>query len=85
MLPSYNLISLTTGSLRRMEDLLINNTSQDTTFNDYDLAKYFVLSPFGMHYYSGEDRFILKVVTCVTICIGLPLTIMAIYALYSQV
>nr|XP_033469656.1 G-protein coupled receptor 4-like [Epinephelus lanceolatus] len=59
-----------------MEDLHINNTSQDN--RDYHSNMAF--DPFNY-----KTRSIINVVTCVILSIGLPLTLMAIYALYSQV
>ncbi|XP_049926512.1 mas-related G-protein coupled receptor member A6-like [Epinephelus moara] len=59
-----------------MEDLHINNTSEDN--RDYHSNITFDPS----NYKAG---FIINVVTCIAISIGLPLTLMAIYALYSQV
>ncbi|XP_042358486.1 G-protein coupled receptor 4-like [Plectropomus leopardus] len=58
-----------------MDDIYMNNTSQNRSSNftesmDYDFA---------------EARFIMFVVDCIIICIGLPLTLLAIYALYSLV
>ncbi|XP_078129825.1 G-protein coupled receptor 68-like [Sander vitreus] len=59
-----------------MEDFYVNHTSLDisydynSTFNDFDVEKIV---------------FIMNVVTCIIICIGLPLTLVAIYALYSLV
>ncbi|XP_038588780.1 G-protein coupled receptor 4-like, partial [Micropterus salmoides] len=58
-----------------MEDFYINNTSQnydysEFTFNSYEYKKL---------------AFIKHVVTCTIIGIGLPLTLVAVYALYSMV
>ncbi|XP_039639705.1 G-protein coupled receptor 4-like [Perca fluviatilis] len=59
-----------------MGDVYINDTSLDMshdyniTFNDLEFKKI---------------EFIKYVVTCIIICIGLPLTLVAIYALYSLV
>ncbi|XP_049456133.1 G-protein coupled receptor 4-like [Epinephelus fuscoguttatus] len=50
-----------------------------------DIDFYYVFAPFVTYFYRGETGFIIKVVTCIIICIGLPLTLMAIYALFSQV
>ncbi|XP_042358453.1 ovarian cancer G-protein coupled receptor 1-like [Plectropomus leopardus] len=58
-----------------MEDFNMNGSSQDRGC-DYTYITF---------YYNQEAGFIIKVVTSVTFCIGLPLTLMAIYALYSQV
>ncbi|XP_078016929.1 G-protein coupled receptor 4-like [Epinephelus lanceolatus] len=104
-----------------MEDLHINNTSQDNSdyysniifdhfnfsdfhdyFSDYysdlydyysDLYDYYsdfydyysVFPSFDTFGHAAEAEFIINVVTCVILSIGLPLTLMAIYALYSQV
>ncbi|KAL7383531.1 hypothetical protein ABVT39_012545 [Epinephelus coioides] len=61
-----------------MEDLHINNTSQDNSDYHSNII-------FGYNDYRVEAGFIIKVFTCIFISIGLPLTLMAIYALYSQV
>ncbi|XP_032397722.1 G-protein coupled receptor 4-like isoform X1 [Etheostoma spectabile] len=61
-----------------MEDFYITNTSQDisndynSTFKDYDND-------------DDKAKLITQVVTYIIICIGLPLTLLAIYALYSLV
>ncbi|XP_049455615.1 G-protein coupled receptor 4-like [Epinephelus fuscoguttatus] len=65
-----------------MEDLHINNTSQDNRdIFDY----YYIFTSFDTFGHTAEAEFIINVVTCVILSIGLPLTLMAIYALYSQV
>lgn len=61
-----------------MEDFDINCTSQANSC-DHSILK------FNDSVYSGEAGFIFKVVTCIIICIGLPLTLTAIYALFSLV
>jgi len=45
----------------------------------------YIYTPFGYYDYNDEAGFIMYVVTCIIICIGLPLTLMAIYNLYSLV
>ncbi|XP_051253730.1 uncharacterized protein LOC127362270 isoform X2 [Dicentrarchus labrax] len=70
-----------------MEDLYIN-TSQDKI---YDYSNF----SFDYEYHNNVDmiyyyeykklQFIMHVVTCIIICIGLPSTLVAIYAVYSQV
>ncbi|XP_035536260.1 ovarian cancer G-protein coupled receptor 1-like [Morone saxatilis] len=70
-----------------MEDLYIN-TSQDII---YDYSNF----SFDYEYYNNVDmnyyyeykklQFIMHMVTCIIICIGLPSTLVAIYAVYSQV
>ncbi|XP_029306119.1 G-protein coupled receptor 4-like [Cottoperca gobio] len=47
--------------------------------DDYDWT------PFSSYEYSGQTGFISYVVTCIIICIGLPLTLTAIFAVYFLV
>ncbi|KAL7384214.1 hypothetical protein ABVT39_026580 [Epinephelus coioides] len=55
-----------------MEEVNINNTSQDNSSSyTYD--------------FNEQDEFIMKVVTIIIMCIGLPLTLVAIYAVRSLV
>ncbi|KAL7383805.1 hypothetical protein ABVT39_018017 [Epinephelus coioides] len=54
-----------------MEEVNMNNTSQDNSSYTYD--------------FNEQVEFIMKVVTIIIICIGLPLTLVAIYAVYSLV
>ncbi|XP_049927640.1 ovarian cancer G-protein coupled receptor 1-like [Epinephelus moara] len=61
-----------------MEDFYINNTSQANS-GDHNIFK------FNDSVYNGDVGFIFKVVICIIICIGLPLTLTAIYALFSLV
>ncbi|XP_028458772.1 G-protein coupled receptor 4-like [Perca flavescens] len=61
-----------------MEDFYVNETSQDMS-NGYNST---------FNYYDTDDEkaeLITQVVTWIIICIGLPLTLVAIYALYSLV
>ncbi|KAL7384038.1 hypothetical protein ABVT39_023183 [Epinephelus coioides] len=59
-------------ALKRMEEVNINNTSQDNNSSyTYD--------------FNEQVEFIMKVVTIIIICIGLPLTLVAIYAVRSLV
>ena len=66
----------------------IFNTSQDY---DYDYSN--ITDVHDSNITDGDshiedviyDRFIIKVVTCIIACVGLPLTLVAIYALYSMV
>ncbi|XP_067466723.1 G-protein coupled receptor 4-like [Thunnus thynnus] len=53
-----------------------NNTYYDYNYTYYDFCNY---------YFDKDIIFILNVVTCVIIGISLPLTLAAIYSLYSQV
>ncbi|XP_044229418.1 G-protein coupled receptor 4-like [Thunnus albacares] len=53
-----------------------NYTYYDYNYTDYDFCN---------SYFDKEILFILNVVICVIISIGLPLTLVAIYSLYSQV
>ncbi|XP_045921153.1 G-protein coupled receptor 4-like [Micropterus dolomieu] len=69
------LIQVESRSFQRVEDFYINSTSQnydysEFTFNSYEHKKL---------------AFIKHVVTCTIIGIGLPLTLVAVYALYSMV
>ena len=53
--------------------------SQDSSYNGSN-------TPVDYSGFTVESGFeIYKVLTCIVICIGLPLTLMAIYALYSMV
>ncbi|KAG7999671.1 G-protein coupled receptor 4 [Nibea albiflora] len=74
-----------------MEDLHMNNTSQEESFDyniyDYDYSNY-------TDYFSEWSNLLghmehmessMYVFTCIIIGIGLPLTLIAIYALYCQV
>ncbi|KAL7383263.1 hypothetical protein ABVT39_007655 [Epinephelus coioides] len=57
-----------------------------TDTNDYYYSDILSIIPsFDNLGVTAEAGFIINVVTCIAICIGLPLTLMAIYALYSQV
>ncbi|XP_051285383.1 G-protein coupled receptor 4-like [Dicentrarchus labrax] len=60
-----------------MEDLYINNSSLANTYNYSNVTS------------NNEDNnnavFIKNVLTCIIIGVGVPLTLVAIYALYSQV
>ena len=62
----------------------INNTTQDNSiFENVTSFHYdgYTNSTFDYR----KAHFITDVVTCIIICIGLPLTLVAIYSLYSQV
>ena len=65
-----------------MGDVYINDTSYYDYVND--------TSQDMSHDYNSTSKsfdfvLIINVVTCIIICIGLPLTLVAIYALYSLV
>ncbi|KAG8000319.1 G-protein coupled receptor 4 [Nibea albiflora] len=62
-----------------MEDLHMNNTSQDYS-SDYTNCTYDYND-----YNDSEWKFSMYVFTSIVIGLGLPLTLMAIYALYCQV
>ncbi|XP_078016770.1 G-protein coupled receptor 4-like [Epinephelus lanceolatus] len=63
-----------------MEEVNIYNTSQDNNSSyTYDYEYY------GDDYNYEQDEFIMNVVTIIIICVGLPLTLVAIYAVYSLV
>ncbi|KAL7383288.1 hypothetical protein ABVT39_008201 [Epinephelus coioides] len=63
-----------------MEEVNIYNTSQDNNSSyTYDYEYY------EDDYNYEQDEFIMNVVTIIIICIGLPLTLVAIYAVYSLV
>ena len=71
--PLHNIITSLVG------DIHINNISQDSSYNGSN-------TPVDYSGFTVESGFeIYKVLTCIVICIGLPLTLMAIYALYSMV
>ncbi|XP_039640218.1 G-protein coupled receptor 4-like [Perca fluviatilis] len=57
-----------------MEDFSNNDTSLDMSHGYNTFYDYYI-----------RAAFIINVVTCIIICIGLPLTLVAIYALYSLV
>ncbi|XP_042289546.1 ovarian cancer G-protein coupled receptor 1-like isoform X3 [Thunnus maccoyii] len=63
-----------------MESYDFSNFTYD--YNDYDFNYYFNNELYNPYY--GEP-YIMYVITCVIISIGLPLTLVAIYFLYSQV
>ncbi|XP_073337564.1 uncharacterized protein [Pagrus major] len=72
-----------------MEDFHISSTSQDKSFNysnitsNYNDSSNIINSdPDELH---GKVKLILYVMTCVITAIGLPLTLVAIYAVYSLV
>ncbi|KAG7999534.1 hypothetical protein GBF38_000071 [Nibea albiflora] len=56
-----------------MEDLHMNNTSQNYSFN------------YSNNTYDENSVFVVRVVTYIIIGVGLPLTLVGIYALYCQV
>ncbi|XP_070834218.1 G-protein coupled receptor 4-like [Chaetodon trifascialis] len=62
-----------------MEDFYDNSTSLDSSF------AYDSISMMSEYTYYKKVEFISHVMTCVIICIGLPLTLVAIYAVYSLV
>lgn len=72
----------------------ITGYTSKNTIHFSDKHYYFVFAPYvtystnnsyGAFFYNEGAGSIIKVVTCITVFIGLPLTLMAIYALYSQV
>ncbi|XP_070834229.1 G-protein coupled receptor 4-like [Chaetodon trifascialis] len=70
-----------------MEDFYDNSTSLDssfaydnTSFDEYEFDRMM-----SKYMYYEKVEFISHVMTCVIICIGLPLTLVAIYAVYSLV
>ncbi|XP_059214974.1 G-protein coupled receptor 4-like [Centropristis striata] len=83
-----------------MDNTSQDNGLNDTTSNYYDYSYYYdYFNYFNYSDYSnyfefsslfgfpsfGEDAFIQFVVTCLIICLGLPLTLAAIYGLFSLV
>ncbi|XP_038586202.1 mas-related G-protein coupled receptor member X4-like [Micropterus salmoides] len=60
-----------------MEGLYFNSTSQDQSYDYSDNTE--------LDDYNSKLYFIMKVVTCIIVAVGLPLTLVAIYALYSMV
>ncbi|KAG7238464.1 hypothetical protein INR49_030859 [Caranx melampygus] len=67
------------GFYRKMEDFYINNTSVDESYNNRDIDYGYKRNNFM------KALFIRKVVLCIITSVGLPLTLLAIYGLYSQV
>ncbi|XP_051236519.1 G-protein coupled receptor 4-like [Dicentrarchus labrax] len=61
-----------------MEDIYINNTSRANSYNYSNVT-------FAFNDFKGKDGSAMNVVTYIIIGIGLPLTLVAIYALYSLV
>ncbi|XP_038588722.1 G-protein coupled receptor 4-like [Micropterus salmoides] len=68
-----------------MEDYYINNTSQDQSYNYSNITTDYYNSNFNTTQYYKEVPFIMQVLTYIIIAIGLPLSLMAIYALYYMV
>ncbi|XP_045921148.1 G-protein coupled receptor 4-like [Micropterus dolomieu] len=67
-----------------MEDFYINSTSQDQS-SDYSNITFDYNVDNSTSYYDEKAKSIMFVVTCLIISVGLPLTLVAIYALYSMV
>ncbi|XP_027131690.1 G-protein coupled receptor 4-like [Larimichthys crocea] len=67
-----------------MEDLHMNNTSQEESF-DYSNTYNYDYDSNNTYDYDEKPVFITDVVTYIIVGVGLPLTLVAIYALYSQV
>ncbi|XP_038586011.1 G-protein coupled receptor 4-like [Micropterus salmoides] len=65
-----------------MEGLYSNSTLPDQSFNYSNITCNYQKS---IHEYLYNEPDVIYVVTCVTIVVGLPLTLVAIYALYSMV
>ncbi|XP_045921180.1 ovarian cancer G-protein coupled receptor 1-like [Micropterus dolomieu] len=81
-----------------MEDYYFNSTSQDQSYNysyssNYQSYINITVTDYGYNFTSDyydyseycKKCFIVYVVTCIIIAIGLPLILVAIYALYSMV
>nr|XP_033468762.1 ovarian cancer G-protein coupled receptor 1-like [Epinephelus lanceolatus] len=71
-----------------MGDFNNDSSSQDESYNYSNItlgSSDYIYTPFGYYDYNDEAGFIMYVVTCIIICIGLQLTLMAIYNLYSLV
>ncbi|XP_045921181.1 G-protein coupled receptor 4-like [Micropterus dolomieu] len=69
-------------SLCRMEGLYSNSTLPDQSFNYSNITCNYQKS---IHEYLYNEPDVIYVVTCVIIVVGLPLTLVAISALYSMV
>ncbi|XP_044070064.1 G-protein coupled receptor 4-like isoform X1 [Siniperca chuatsi] len=69
-----------------MDDFYINSTSQDKISSYSNITSDYYGSIISESYdFNRRDGFIMHVVTYIIICIGLPVTLVAIYALYSLV
>ncbi|KAG7999535.1 G-protein coupled receptor 4, partial [Nibea albiflora] len=67
-----------------MEDLHMNNTSQKESFDYSNIYDYDSNNTYDNDVYTNVE-FIQRVVTYIIISVGLPLILVAIYALYCQV
>ncbi|XP_038586192.1 G-protein coupled receptor 4-like [Micropterus salmoides] len=73
-----------------MEGLYVTSSSQDQSYHhNYTTADYQNYSNITSKYQNNNELnelyFILNVVKCIIVAVGLPLTLVAIYALYSMV
>ncbi|XP_038586195.1 G-protein coupled receptor 4-like [Micropterus salmoides] len=73
-----------------MEGLYVTSSSQNQSYHhNYTTADYQNNSNITSNYQNNNELnelyFILNVVTCIIVAVGLPLTLVAIYALYSMV